>query len=62
MLAVIASWRPVVPAVVRVDVATFHTSAASVPNVVRERVELAQTAVGIVEANEDEAVKTVASV
>jgi len=50
-----------VPAVVRVDVAIFQTSDASVPNVVRERVPLDQTLSGIVEAREVDAVSTVAS-
>ena len=47
-----------VPAVVRVDVATFHTSDASVPKVVRERVAEDQTARGMVAAREVEAVRT----
>jgi len=56
------SWRPVVPGVVKVDVATFQTSDARVPKVVSERVPLAQTAVGMVEAKEVEAVRTVEAV
>ena len=51
-----------VPAVVRVDDATFQTSEAKVPKLERVRVLLAQTAVGIVEAKDVEAVSTVASV
>jgi hypothetical protein len=54
--------RPILPGVVRVDVATFHTSAASVPKVVRERVAEDQTLRGMVEAREVEAVRTIASV
>ena len=51
-----------VPAVVRVAVATFQTSAARVPNVVSERVADDQTLSGIVAAREVEAVRTVAAV
>ena len=54
--------RPMVPLFVSVEVATFQTSAASVPNVVSERVPADQTAAGMVDANEVEAVRTVASV
>ena len=53
---------PVVPATVSVEVATFQTSAAKLPKFVRVRVPAAQTAVGMVDASEVEAVKTVASV
>ena len=45
----VASCRPMEPGVVRVVVATFHTSAARVPKVVRDLAVLAQTAVGMVE-------------
>ena len=51
-----------VPAVVRVDVAIFHTSAARVPNVVRDREADDQTLSGIVAARDVDAVNTVASV
>ena len=54
--------RPIEPGVVRVEVATFQTSAARVPKVVSERVAADQTLVGMVEAREVEAVRTVASV
>ena len=57
-----ASCLPMVPADVRVVVATFHTSAARVPKVVRDRVPFAQTLSGIFEAREVDAVRTVASV
>ena len=50
------------PGVVRLLVATFHTSDARVPNVVSDLVPDDQTAVGMVEAREVEAVRTVASV
>ena len=53
---------PTDPDVIRVEVATFHTSAAKVPNVVRLRVADAQTFTGIVAASEVEAVSTVALV
>ena len=53
---------PIVPAFVRVEVAMFHTSEAREPKVVRVRVPFSQTAVGMVEAREVEAVNTVASV
>ena len=49
---------PTEPAVVSVDVATFQMSVTNVPNVVRDRVPLAHTAVGIVATRDDEAVKT----
>jgi predicted RNA-binding Zn ribbon-like protein len=58
----VESWRPVVPAVMRVEVATFQTSAASVPKFESVLVVLAQTAVGMVAKSEVEAVRTVASV
>jgi hypothetical protein len=58
----LASVIPIVPALVRVEVATFQTSEASVPKVVRERVPADQTAVGMVEASDVEAVRTVESV
>ena len=58
----IESCIPVVPGLVKVEVATFQTSEASVPKVESERVLLAQTAVGMVEARDVEAVRTVASV
>ena len=45
-----------------VDDATFQTSDASVPKFESVRVPEAQTAVGMVEAKDVEAVKTVASV
>jgi hypothetical protein len=51
-----------VPAEVSVDVAMFHTSEASVPNVVSDRVPDDHTLSGIVAANEVEAVRTVAFV
>ena len=57
-----ASCRPMDPGVVRVEEATFQTSAARVPKLESVRPVVAQTAVGIVEAREVEAVKTVASV
>ena len=47
---------------VRVLVPFVHTSAANVPNVVKERLVLAQTAVGIVARSDVEAVNTVAFV
>lgn len=50
------------PGVVRVDVATFQTSDARVPNVVSDRVADDQTLIGMVEARDVEAVRTVASV
>ena len=53
---------PIVPGFVRVDVATFHTSAARVPKVVRERVPDDQTLRGILDARDVDAVNTVASV
>jgi len=53
---------PIVPALVRVLVATFQTADTRVPKVSRERPLTAQTAVGMVEAREVEAVRTVASV
>jgi hypothetical protein len=53
---------PTVPAPVRVEVATFQTSAARVPNEVRVRVVLAQTATGMVATSDEEAVRTVAVV
>jgi hypothetical protein len=62
LLLFVASTFPIVPVPVKVDVATFHTSAARVPNVVRDRVAFAQTANGIVAASEVEAVNTVAFV
>ena len=58
----VPSARPIEPGVVRVDVATFQTSAASVPKVVRDRVAEDQTLSGIVAAKDVEAVETVASV
>jgi len=58
----VASCRPIEPGVVRDEEATFHTSAASVPNEVSVRVELAQTAVGMVARSEVDAVRTVALV
>ena len=58
----VARTFPIVPAVVSVDVAIFHTSEARFPNVVRERVADDQTASGIVAAREVEAVSTVAFV
>lgn len=61
-VALVASWRPIVPGVVRVDVATFQTSAARVPKLESVLPVDAHTAVGIVEARLVEAVKTVASV
>jgi hypothetical protein len=53
---------PIVPGVVRVDVATFHTSAARVPNVVSDLVAEVQTLSGIVAASDVDAVSTVAFV
>lgn len=50
------------PPLVSVLVPFVQTSAARVPNVVRDRAELFQTAVGIVEAIDVDAVKTVAFV
>ncbi len=61
-MALVASCRPIEPGVVRVDVATFHTSAARVPNVVSVRVATDQTAAGIVPASDVDAVSTVAFV
>jgi hypothetical protein len=58
----VANTFPIVPAVVKVDVATFQTSDANVPNDVRVREADDQTARGIVAANEVEAVRTVALV
>jgi hypothetical protein len=58
----VASCNPIEPGVVRVVVATFHTSAARVPKVVRDLAVLAQTAVGMVARSDVEAVRTVASV
>jgi len=58
----VANTFPIVPAFVSVDVATFHTSAASVPNDVKVREADDQTARGIVAASDVEAVKTVAFV
>ena len=51
-----------VPPAVRVEEATFHTSEASVPKFERVRPEEDQTAVGMVEARDVEAVRTVESV
>lgn len=48
---------PTVPAPESVEVATFQTSAATVPNEVRVRVPCDQTAVGMVAKSDDEAVK-----
>jgi len=54
---------PVVPAATTLEVATFQTSEARVPKLERVLVlALPQTAVGIVDASEVEAVRTVASV
>ena len=53
------SCLPAVPAVMKVEVATFQTSAANVPKVVRERAVVDQTAVGMVAKRDEEAVKTV---
>ena len=53
---------PIVPGVVRVEVATLHTSDARVPNDVRVLVAFNQTLTGMFEANEVEAVSTVALV
>ena len=50
------------PGAVNVDVATFQTSDARVPKLVRDRVAEDQTFNGIVAASEVEAVSTVASV
>mgnify|MGYP000440957184 CR=1 FL=1 len=50
---------PTVPAPFNVFVATFQTSAASVPNDESVRVLLAQTAVGMVAARDELAVRTV---
>ena len=50
------------PVVVSERVLFVHTSAANVPKLVSERVPTAHTAVGMVEAREVEAVRTVASV
>ena len=61
-VAFVASCRPIDPGVVNVDVATFHTSAASVPNVVSEREADDQTLSGIVAARDVDAVNTVAFV
>ena len=44
---------------VRVRVPFVHTSAARVPKVVRDRVALPHTAVGMVASNDVEAVRTV---
>jgi hypothetical protein len=46
----------------KVDVATFQTSAANVPKLERVLPVVAHTAVGMVERSEEEAVRTVASV
>jgi len=54
--------RPMLPGVVRLEVATFQTADTRVPKVSSERPLTAQTAVGMVEAREVEAVRTVASV
>ena len=54
--------KPMLPGVVRVDVATFQTADTSVPKVSRERPLTDQTPRGMVEASDVEAVKTVASV
>ena len=48
---------PVVPGAVSVLVATFHTSAANVPKLVKERVPEDQTARGIVETSDEDAFK-----
>ena len=61
-LVLLASCLPIVPAVVSVDVATFHTSAASVPKFVSERLADDQTLSGIVAARDVDAVRTVAFV
>jgi hypothetical protein len=53
---------PTVPAPFSVDVATFQTSAARVPNEVRVLVLFDHTAVGIVAKSDDDAVRTVALV
>jgi hypothetical protein len=58
LVPLFASAIPVVPGVVSVDVATFQTSAAKVPNVVSERVPFAHTATGIVDARLEDAVST----
>ena len=54
--------RPIVPVFVRVEVATFQTSAARVPKLESVLPVVAQTAVGMVEARLVEAVRTVESV
>jgi hypothetical protein len=56
------SCLPVVPSAMTLEVAMFQTSEARVPNVVRDRTEFAHTAVGMVEASDEEAVNTVALV
>ncbi len=53
---------PAVPAVVKVEVATFQTSAAKVPKEERVRVVAFQTLVGIEVAREVEALSTAALV
>ena len=60
VLPLLASVKPapVVPGVVTEEVATFQTSAARVPNVVSDLVPFAQTAVGMVENSEVEAVRS----
>ena len=59
----LANCFPIVPAPVRVEVAMFQTSAARVPKFDNVLVYApVQTAVGIVEASDDEAVSTVAFV
>ena len=54
--------RPIDPGAVKVLVATFHTADTREPNISRERPVTDQTAVGMVAANDVEAVRTVASV
>jgi hypothetical protein len=53
---------PAVPAAVKVEVAIFQTSAARLPKVVRLLVPFAHTAVGMVAASDEEAVRTSACV
>lgn len=60
--ALVASSWPIVPAPVRVDEATFQTSAARVPKLERVLVPFDQTAAAIVDESDVEAVRTVASV
>jgi hypothetical protein len=58
----LANCNPIDPAVTMLEVATFQTSEAKVPKVVRDRVADAQTLSGMVAPSEVDAVKTVALV